>query len=341
MGGADTLSELTELKYQRMKACAEIQQRSGWRPPYALTTALELQAIELPRLSSKCRRLKNTTVVAVSHASQRYRIHGVTPVVWSFPLDEVMVERQFPCTSPVCTWAMFAAYLDLEELIVLADSMMRRNGRLRRTTLDELAAYVNAAESQVRTMQGEGKRARLFPGYENCKRALPLVRSGTDSSMESRTRLVMLKYGLDCPQVNYPIVAGRNRKPVYLDLAYPEFKVCIEYDGSHHAGQWLNDTRRRQAIEDEGWQYVQVTKLDLGDDESEEALARRVARRIEEVVGQHIELTARKTILQVCDGRGLRRKPMHEKLHFTPLLHVGNGDGAVFGAASDELDSVA
>ncbi|KAA8827513.1 hypothetical protein [Bifidobacterium myosotis] len=331
MAGSIALSELAALKHQRMKTCAELQQRSRWRPPYALVTALELQAIELPRLSNRCRRWKSSVVVAVPRPAERYRVQGVTSVVWSFPLDTVMVERQFLCTSPACTWAMFAAYLDLEELIVLADSMMRRNGRLRRTTLDELAAFLDAAESQAQT---EGMR--MFSGYENCRRALLMARSGTDSSMESRTRLAVMKYGLDCPQVNYPI-AVRNSKALYLDLAYPEFKICVEYEGSHHAGQWLSDTRRRQAIEDEGWRYVQVTKLDIGDDESERALAERIAKHIREVTGKHVELTGRKTILQVCDARGLRRKPWYERLQFEPLLPVDR----FIDHVADELDSIA
>lgn len=337
MNGSIALTELTELKYQRMKACDEMQQRSNWRPPYALTTALELQAIELPRLSDKCVRLNNSIVVAVPRATEKYRVQGVTAVIWSFPLDMVTVDRQFLCTSPACTWAMFAAYLDLEELIVLADSMMRRNGRLRRTTLDELAAYLDAAELQTQAMKGEGKKARMFPGYENCRRALLMARSGTDSSMESRTRLVPPKYGLDCPQVNYPIVVGKSGKILYLDLAYPEFKICIEYEGSHHASQWLNDAQRRQAIEDEGWRYIQVTKLDLGSEESEEALAERIAKHIREVTGKRIVLTPRKTILQVCDARGLKRKPLCERLQFKPLLPSVGG----IKSDMDDLDAIA
>ena len=39
---------------------------------------------------------------------------------------------------------MFAGWLNLEELIVLAESMMRRDGRLRRTTIEELTAYLEA-----------------------------------------------------------------------------------------------------------------------------------------------------------------------------------------------------
>ena len=178
------------------------------------------------------------------------------------------------------------------------------------------------AEAQVRADKENGTNSYLFRGYNKCRRALLLARAGTDSSMETRTRLVLLKYGLNCPQVNYPIFVGNNTRPIYLDLAYPEFKICIEYEGSHHAGQWLNDARRRQMIEDAGWKYIQVTKLDIGDEAGEEALARRVAERIQEVTGKTVQLTMRQTTQQISDVRKLRRIPLYKRLKFEPLLPI-------------------
>ena len=348
MGSSTALTELTMQKYQRMQTCADVQRRSAWRPPYALTTALELLSIEVPRISSKHKGLATTTIVAVPHANDKRHIVGVKVVVWPFPLDTVIIEGQFTCTSPACTWAMFSTYLELEELIVLADSMMRRDRRLCRTTIDleleelivladsmmrrdrrlcrttidALSLYLDEAEAQVRADKENGTNSYLFRGYNKCRRALLLARAGTDSSMETRTRLALLKYGLNCPQVNYPIFVGNNTRPIYLDLAYPEFKICIEYEGSHHAGQWLNDARRRQMIEDAGWKYIQVTKLDIGDEAGEEALARRVAERIQEVTGKTVQLTMRQTTQQISDVRKLRRIPLYKRLKFEPLLPI-------------------
>ena len=322
MGSSIALTELTMQKYQRMQTCADVQRRSGWRPPYALTTALELLSIEAPRILSKHRGLATTTIVAVPHANAKRHVVGIKVVVWPFPLDTVMVDGQFTCTSPACTWAMFAAYLELEELVVLADSMMRRDRRLCRTTSDNLSLYLDEVEAQVRAVKESGANSYLFRGYKKCRHALLLARAGTDSSMETRTRLALMKYGLDCPLVNYPIFVGNNTKPIYLDLAYPEFKICIEYEGSHHAGQWLNDARRRQMIENAGWKYIQVTKLDIGDEAGEEALARRVAERIQEVTGKTVQLTTRQTIRQVSDARKLRRIPLYKRLNVEPLLPI-------------------
>lgn len=75
-------------------------------------------------------------------------------------------------------------------------------------------------------------------------------------------------------------------------------------------------------IEDAGWKYIQVTKLDIGDEAGEEALARRVAERIQEVTGKTVQLTTRQTIRQVSDARKLRRIPLHKRLNVEPLLPI-------------------
>lgn len=95
MGSSTALTELTMQKYQRMQTCADVQRRSAWRPPYALTTALELLSIEVPRISSKHRGLATTTIVAVPHANDKRHIVGVKVVVWPFPLDTVIIEGQY------------------------------------------------------------------------------------------------------------------------------------------------------------------------------------------------------------------------------------------------------
>lgn len=50
----------------------------------------------------------------------------------------------------------------------------------------------------------------------------------------------------------------------FADMAYPDLKIIIEYDGRHHASRWLADSKRREALEDEGWLYIQVTAENLG-----------------------------------------------------------------------------
>lgn len=58
------------------------------------------------------------------------------------------------------------------------------------------------------------------------------------------------------------------------------FEIIIEYDGRHHASRWLADSKRREALEDEGWLYIQVTAENLRDEDSQRELAERVAQRV-------------------------------------------------------------
>lgn len=295
-----SLTALTELKYQRMVVCDEIQKRSDSKKVYALASALELLAIEKPRVGSRLR-FANATYVVVSRASERYRLKGVSFVTWQWPLDTIVVGRKFVCTSPVCTWAMMSLYLSLEELVVLGDSMMRRDNRLRRVTLDDFAAFLKRMADIQRDSQENGGRA--FKGMIKCQRALRLMRENCDSSQETRVRLVLMRYGLPCPVVNYVIRNPHTGKPILLDMAYPEYSVTVEYEGGHHAYQWLTDTSRRQVIQDAGWECVQVTKLNLGSEEDEEQLARRVADALQRSSGRVFQLTSRQSIEQLGDGR--------------------------------------
>ena len=101
-----------------------------------------------------------------------------------------------------------------------------------------------------------------------------------------------LGYPLPCPKVNWKVRLN-NGKIALLDMAYPDIKVAIEYDGRHHAGQWLADSKRREALEDDGWAYIQVTAENLMNDFEERALAQRVADRMSQRLSKPIMLCQR------------------------------------------------
>ncbi|WP_282433156.1 DUF559 domain-containing protein [Cryobacterium arcticum] len=64
------------------------------------------------------------------------------------------------------------------------------------------------------------------------------------------------------------------------DLAYPEYKLFVEYQGDQHRtdrAQWRADIRRVGRLEDHGWQVLQFTDDDLRDPA---ALVARIALRL-------------------------------------------------------------
>lgn len=304
-----TLQSLTELKHARMRRCDDIEGYTRQRHPYALESALELQSIEKPRIPPGTR-FKESTHMAVHDSKDRSRIRDVRFAIWAAPWQTVVVNRRFTCIDPVYTWAMYAARLPLEELIVLGDSMMRRDKRLKRAGIDEFAMFLEDMQDWI---DDDLTRRRNFRGIGNCRRALRVMRENTDSSQETRTRIALMRYGLDCPEVNHATRDARGRR-VLLDMAYPELKLAIEYDGKHHASQWLRDAARRAALEERGWTCIQVTELDLDDEQAEERLARRVADRMAAAIGRDVPLTSRRTMRQVCDGRIFRRRPAWQRI---------------------------
>jgi very-short-patch-repair endonuclease len=60
---------------------------------------------------------------------------------------------------------------------------------------------------------------------------LGLVDPRAESPMESRTRVALVLGGLP-PEVQYPVVVSGRR--YRLDLAYPRYRLAVEYDGAGH-----------------------------------------------------------------------------------------------------------
>ena len=72
--------------------------------------------------------------------------------------------------------------------------------------------------------------------------------------------------GLPEPQVNYILREQNGEWSSRLDLCYSDLKLIVEYDGRHHAevrANWLNDIKRRETLERDGWRFVIVTSEGL------------------------------------------------------------------------------
>lgn len=302
MGTSLMLDELTRKQADCMNTCTSIARHTRHRPTWALWTALKLQAIELPEEFARSEMTSDVCIV-VTNPHQRYKAHHLRFVLWKPPLAVSDVFDTFECTSPACTWAMFSSRVSLESLIILGEAMMRRGARLQRTTFTEFTTYLDTLEKWA-----QDNHCNNFKGAHKCRQALRLMRDNTDSPQETRTRLALIRHGLDCPSVNYPLLIAGQR--LYLDMAYPQFKVAIEYDGQFHSFQWSDDVRRRHLIADAGWQYVQVTSADLLDEVHQQRMVQRVVRCIEREAGRRIRLRAPIDPEQLGDGRHWRRKSL-------------------------------
>ena len=85
---------------------------------------------------------------------------------------------------------------------------------------------------------------------------LALVDPRAESPMESRTRMALHLGGLPAPALQHPVLARGTC--YYLDLAYPEARLAIEYDGADHRTQRRarRDLVREAALTALGWHIL-------------------------------------------------------------------------------------
>ncbi|UPL16660.1 endonuclease domain-containing protein [Microbacterium aurugineum] len=106
-----------------------------------------------------------------------------------------------------------------------------------------------------------------FPGCGRIRRALPRVREGVESPKETETRMLLVDAGLPEPEIQH-VVRAAGRAIARVDLAYPQWRIAIEYEGDGHRTsreQWRTDIRRQRDLEAAGWIVIRVTELDLRD----------------------------------------------------------------------------
>ncbi|ANS77690.1 hypothetical protein SGUI_0294 [Serinicoccus hydrothermalis] len=152
--------------------------------------------------------------------------------------------RGIRVTTAAQTFLDLAHDLTLVDLVVLGDSLVHRGHA-------SPNALVEAAESR---------------GIPLARRAAALVRRGAESPMETKVRLLLVLAGFPEPRMQVAFVDRGGQTRYRLDLAYPELKVAIEYDGRHHAAdpaQWGHDISRREWLDDQGWRLVVLRSPDV------------------------------------------------------------------------------
>lgn len=210
-------------------------------------TALLLHDVDLPtRLGSDER-----VHVSVPSSAVVPRRAGLVSHTFDAARLPTRTVRGVLAVTPEHAWRQLASSLPVEELAVLGDATVRR--RKPPTTVAALRRTVREAPAGTR-------------GIARMRAALELVRPGTDSPMESRTRLLLVAAGLPCPRVNAPVHDTSGAFVAMPDMTYPEAKVAIEYDGDVHRTDrrtWRRDIARKQRLEELGWRVIVVTADDV------------------------------------------------------------------------------
>ncbi|MHC5797394.1 hypothetical protein ACVXZ4_14675 [Lacisediminihabitans sp. FW035] len=203
-------------------------------------TAAKLYGIPLPR------HLEELPVLHVSVHEPAFppRVRGVIGHRLSVPIAP-RLHGSFRTVSPARTFTQLAAVLAHDDLVVAGDFLVRRKSPL--CTMEELRAAVSS--------MGPARGARA------ARQALPEVRSGTDSPMETRTRLLIVRAMLPEPVIGYTV---RDENADFIgtpDLAYVKERIAIEYQGSDHwtdPAVFADDIERRILFERAGWFVILV-----------------------------------------------------------------------------------
>jgi very-short-patch-repair endonuclease len=170
-----------------------------------------------------------------------------------FDARVTVVEREeLRIADPVSAWLHLAPWLSEPDLVAAGDFLVR------------IPAFAEQAESRpYATIEALAERARLYRGRgaRSSRGAASRVREGADSRAESLLRLTLVDHGLPEPALAVTIIDSRGRFLARADMAYPEWRVIVEYDGDQHrtsTQQYERDVSRIESLAAEGWFVVRV-----------------------------------------------------------------------------------
>ncbi|GGK15512.1 hypothetical protein GCM10010124_05330 [Pilimelia terevasa] len=150
-----------------------------------------------------------------------------------------------PVTTPLRTAFDLARRLPLGDAVATLDTFTHRA----LVSLPALAAYAAARAG--------------WPGLPGLRAALALAEPLAESPMETRLRLLLCQAGLPRPVAQHEVRHGALR--TRLDLAYPDRRLGLEYDGGHRRDRATSarDLRRAHALHLAGWTLLRFTAPDL------------------------------------------------------------------------------
>jgi very-short-patch-repair endonuclease len=157
-----------------------------------------------------------------------------------------------PCRGVLVTTPQRTAY-DLGRRPGLVDAVV---------AIDALAnaCRFDPAEALEPAQRRPGAR-----GSRDLRRAVALADRRAGSPMETRLRLILVLGGLPKPELQFPVQDEVRRRAVWLDLAYPEQRIGIEYEGADHTRpeRVLLDAGRYTRLVDAGWRIFRFTKYQV------------------------------------------------------------------------------
>jgi hypothetical protein len=219
---------------------------------FSHTTAAVLWNLPLPRLPD-C--LPHVSVPGRAPRLRGIHGHEINPA-----LARVVVHPQLGLrlTDHATTWAMLGGMLRHPyDLVAVGDAIVRVVRIPGPAPRIERDAWGSVAELDAAMRSGRRH------GADALRWALARVRGGVASRMETWVRLIVLDAGLPEPVTDYDVFDSFGRFVGCVDLAYPELRIAIEYEGDQHRtdpGQWQRDIEKHERLADLGWRVIRISR---------------------------------------------------------------------------------
>jgi very-short-patch-repair endonuclease len=176
----------------------------------------------------------------------------------ALPESDVIVKRGLRTTSAMRTVCDLGSRADLVESVVAVD-MALYAGLVKLPDL----------ESHVATHAGA-------KGIRRLRRAVWLAEPRSESPMETRLRIQLIRGRLPRPSVQSELCDSNGRFLGRVDLYYPDRRLAIEYDGAGHKDHLDADLKRQNALLNAGYHLLRFTAADLRQPKSVVAEVRKV-----------------------------------------------------------------
>jgi len=187
--------------------------------------------------------------IITSSATRRNSSLGIVAHTGTCDADDIQLIDGARVTTAARTCWDVANWCDVVDAVAIVDSLLAR----RAVTIGDLGRFADARA---------GRR-----GNRRLRRVIALADGGAESPQESRLRVRLVQRRLPRPTTQHVITVG-GRFVARTDLAWPDLKVAVEYDGRWHddANQFDRDRERLNQMRAAGWVILHVTARRLRDD---------------------------------------------------------------------------
>ncbi|MEQ0563903.1 DUF559 domain-containing protein [Amycolatopsis sp. NEAU-NG30] len=150
--------------------------------------------------------------------------------------------------------------------LALADHLCDGDERTAFAALDQALARL---PEDHRPILRKNVRDRLVDrrdrrGIHRAQMLLALATGQAESPPESILRLIVVEAGFPVPEPQFEITAVDGRRLYVLDMAWPELRIALEYDGfAAHEDRHERDAERDERMAGRGWITIRATAVDL------------------------------------------------------------------------------